>query len=595
MKLPSLLALLLLPLAALSDDALVEVFATGVGSTQDEAMKAANRAAVVKVVGTIVDFSRVVSNDEIEDRILDYSAGVIAASEIVEGPTATPDGLFSVKVRATVRKTDLRNRLAADRLVSSDLDGRSLWAAAVSEEERLRNAESMIRNVLGKRTACLIAREVAGRNGVSPLDRDPKTGETFATIRIRLDEARYRALVSVIRERLGPIAEDRVSYKGSGDDRNHYFKPPTYKGRLLDTKNVLVVIDDLRSRRATALRFGKNEFDVVEEQCGKCVALRVSLLDAEGTVLASQTERILTSDQNLCVLARSEDWGRRNGYPCAVAPLCGGHFDYDGQMVDAFGHDPWKDRVRIVSMGYFSIDELKRIAKIRVELGYLVGDGGSLSFEPAPVQSEAIEPEADHPSTRSAPKPRAAAMPAALRPLHSALQALRAAEPRTDAINRVASLWSALPDPYRESLLDDVVALSCAGYLAVGAGETFSKARARLRDPARFAEETTECCAACSGSGKVSVRCTICNGSSRCTRCRGAGVLRAPRLSGMGAPAARKCPGCGGSGRCSSCHDGRRETGHADCNGTGRIVSHEKCLEAFSRHVEEALLLCETL
>ena len=59
------LAALLLPLAAFAadDNSLVEVFATGVGTTQEAAMKAADRAAVEQVVGRMVDATTLVEND----------------------------------------------------------------------------------------------------------------------------------------------------------------------------------------------------------------------------------------------------------------------------------------------------------------------------------------------------------------------------------------------------------------------------------------------------------------------------------------------------------------------------------------------------
>ncbi len=110
-----LLAAVLLPLAAFAadDDSLVEVFAVGVGTTQEAAMKAANKAAVEQVVGTIIDATTRAENDElVEDRILTYSAALVADSKIVGTPKSA-DGLITVKVRATVKKTALREKLAA--------------------------------------------------------------------------------------------------------------------------------------------------------------------------------------------------------------------------------------------------------------------------------------------------------------------------------------------------------------------------------------------------------------------------------------------------------------------------------------------------
>ena len=63
---------------------LVDVIAVGVGMTQDEAHKAANKAAVAQVVGTMVDATTLVENDElVENKILTYSPGLIAESKIM--------------------------------------------------------------------------------------------------------------------------------------------------------------------------------------------------------------------------------------------------------------------------------------------------------------------------------------------------------------------------------------------------------------------------------------------------------------------------------------------------------------------------------
>ena len=600
------LTALLLPLAAFAadDDSLVEVFATGVGTTQDAAMKAANKAAVEQVVGTMVDATTLVENDElVEDRILTYSAGLISDSKIVGEPKRSADGLITVKVKAIVRKTSLREKLVAAKLVSSEVDGTSLWAAAVSEEDRLRDAEAMIRSVLGNRTACLVVKDVPGKGGVSPIDRDPKTRETFVNVRVQLDPLRYRQFVKEVAAKLGPMAEDKTSYQGGGDSRDHYFKPPSFKGRLLDTKNVLVVVDDMRSRQATAFRFGKNEFSAIEEECGKSPVVRVVVVDAAGDTVAVGTQPVLARSQNLCVLARTDD---RHGYPCAAAPFCGGHFDYDGQMIDAFGHDYWTDRVFRIPLGEFTSDELKQFAKLNVEMGYLVNG----QFEPAPVQSEPMEPPppARRPSGASSvsdssgvsspvqPKPKRppVKIPADLKPIHAALSEMRNKLPNKGDIEKIASLWKSLKPESKGSIRNEIASLVCAGYLAIGDTESFQKARGGIPDMNRFGAETLEDCSACGGGGSVSERCTACGGSTRCTRCRGAGTIRAPRMQGMmGSSASMSCSACGGSGRCRECTNGRRSVRCPNCNGSGRLVSKKKSAEAYRTFLLDAIQACE--
>ena len=165
---------------------LVEVIAVGVGMTQDEAHKAADVAAVRQVVGTMSDAMTLVENDElVEKKILTYSSGLIAESKIIGTPKKSANGLITLKVKATVKKTALRAKLVAAKLVSVAIDGESLWAQAVSAQDNLANAEAMIKDVLAKHTACVVAEPIPGRTGRSPLDYDAKTGEVFANVRVR--------------------------------------------------------------------------------------------------------------------------------------------------------------------------------------------------------------------------------------------------------------------------------------------------------------------------------------------------------------------------------------------------------------------------
>ena len=85
-------------LFAQDTEQLVDVVATGYGSTVREATKAAFRAAVEQVVGTMVDATTLVENDKlIEDEILSYSAGMIATAKtvasLVKGETRDYDNV----------------------------------------------------------------------------------------------------------------------------------------------------------------------------------------------------------------------------------------------------------------------------------------------------------------------------------------------------------------------------------------------------------------------------------------------------------------------------------------------------------------------
>jgi len=62
---------------AKGQEQLVDVVATGYGTTVREATSAALRSAVEQVVGTMIDATTIVENDKIiEDEILSHSAGM---------------------------------------------------------------------------------------------------------------------------------------------------------------------------------------------------------------------------------------------------------------------------------------------------------------------------------------------------------------------------------------------------------------------------------------------------------------------------------------------------------------------------------------
>lgn len=377
------LATLCLAFTVVADESeLVEILATGVGVTQDEAMKAANRAAIERVVSTMMDAKTVIENDEvIENKILRYSAGLIADSKIVGTPKASAGGLITVKVLATVKKTSVKEKLVAAKLVSVELDGESLWAQAVSAQDNLADAEAMIKDVLAKHTACIVAEAVPGKTGKSPIDYDPKTGEVFANVRVRADSNRYQEFVKELLEKLVPMAERKLTYqaKSSVDERfnirnpfPYYFAPPSFSGRLLNTKNVFVIVENMRSLQTTTLVFDKNKFAVIESQCKPRVALQLSLIGRNRDVLSTKVYLLTNGEQNLSILARTDE---SIGYPCGCLPFCCGKFDYDGQLFDAFGYDPWADRVLKISLGIFTPNELKSAAKLDIKVGHMNEDG----------------------------------------------------------------------------------------------------------------------------------------------------------------------------------------------------------------------------
>ena len=387
--LPAIFATLFLPLVALAadDDSLVEVFAVGSGLTQEAAMKAANKAAVEQVVGTMVDASTLVENDElVEDKILTYSAGLIADSKIVGTPKSA-DGLITVKVKATVKKTALREKLVAEKLVSVELDGDSLWAQMVSAQDNLADAEAMIADVLAKHLACVVAEPVPGKTGKIPLDLDPKTGEVFANVRVRVDQAKYAQFAKEVVDKLGPMAtkKQRIASKGwhktnwkyAGDGWIDFKIPGLSESRDEKDRNYLLVMESLRSGTATVLWFDDDKMEAVRNGLDTGpVAVAVVLLDRSGIPAAERFADISGEVPGYGPRPSVFFRANRSG---AIVPFFGGeglNF-YGGARHTNFGREdcqPKTNQTFRISLGTFTADELKTAGELDVKLGH-VKDG----------------------------------------------------------------------------------------------------------------------------------------------------------------------------------------------------------------------------
>ena len=381
-----LFAALLLPLAAFAadDDSLVEVFATGVGTTQDAAHKAADRAAVEQVVGTMVDAATLVENDElVEDKILTYSAALIADSTIVGTPKAA-DGLITVKVKAPVKKTALREKLVAEKLVSVELDGESLWAQMVSAQDNLADAEAMIKDVLAKHLACVVAEPVPGKTGKSPLDLDPKTGEVFANVRVRIDQAKYAQFAKEVVDKLGPMATrkrkiaskgwHKTDWKYAGDGWIDFKIPGLSESRDEKDRNYLLVMESLRSGTATVLWFDDNKMEAVRNGLDTGpIAVAVVLLDRSGIPAAEHFADISGEVSGYGPRPSVFFRANRSG---AIIPFFGGeglNF-YGGARHTNFGREdcqPKTDETFRISLGTFTADELKNAGNLKIRVGHM--------------------------------------------------------------------------------------------------------------------------------------------------------------------------------------------------------------------------------
>jgi len=126
------------------------VEAKGVGITPDAALKDAFSSAVQTAVGVVVDAETLVKNDEvIRDQVLTYSDAIIEKYDEVRSGSR-PDGLHEVTIKAVVRRKQLVERLKVAGVTSKPVDGKSVYAEVVSEEQSIQDAVSLMQAKIGQ-------------------------------------------------------------------------------------------------------------------------------------------------------------------------------------------------------------------------------------------------------------------------------------------------------------------------------------------------------------------------------------------------------------------------------------------------------------
>ena len=277
------LAVLLLPLAAFAAETQT-VVASGYGTTADDAKKAAIRAAVEQVVGSMVDAETLVENDElVRDEILSYSAGLVESAEFVGEPRKTPAGLVEVRIRAVVKKTKIEAKLPKSEKVVREVSGQSLFAKRVSGKQNLEDAEAVMKKVFDpeKVRACVKADLVPLNDEGAVLDVDPATGEVFADVKVWVDMDAYGKWTKEIVEKIGPMAEKREEISDRQGDSYFWRVAPGHYGSDIYQMAVL-----------TSLRSGTIAVFTFSEEMGKRLikrlddipfnVLRTSLVDKTG-------------------------------------------------------------------------------------------------------------------------------------------------------------------------------------------------------------------------------------------------------------------------------------------------------------------------
>ena len=358
--------------SAQSKEQIVDVVATGHGSTVREATKAALRSAVEAVVGTMVDATTLVQNDElIENEVLSYSAGMIASAKTIGEPKKSADGVYTVKVKASVKKGRIEEKLRAASVVNVTLDGADLFARMTAAKDNLSDAEAMIKSVFAKHIGCVIAETVPGKNGKSPIDIDPKTGEVFVNIRVRVDQTKYTQFANEVVQTISSMATNRIKFSSERNVFGDHYKPDgRFALSVVNNEDCqLFVMTSFKTGSGVAFRLDQNKLNVVASCLDTgSLAVEAVLYDSQGTEIANDhlalcKKRNEGDKEYLSIFAV-----KRGGRLCFVMPFystgwfdSGNGWESEGERMGTYQ----------IPLGTFSPEELKSVGKLEIKVGHM--------------------------------------------------------------------------------------------------------------------------------------------------------------------------------------------------------------------------------
>ena len=95
-------------------DDTIQVTASGIGHTSDEALKDAYKNAVRRAVGVYVLTETVMNNEDINEKVYANSDGVVSSHEVLE-TKSLPNNLIEITIKATVQKNNIGQLLGKNK------------------------------------------------------------------------------------------------------------------------------------------------------------------------------------------------------------------------------------------------------------------------------------------------------------------------------------------------------------------------------------------------------------------------------------------------------------------------------------------------
>lgn len=224
----------------------VVVVVEGEGETIDEAKESALREAVESVVGSLLKSVTTSENGEIvKDKIQSCSSAYVEKSTMVGDAVKDEDsGLFTVKVKASVRKSQLAGDIEK---YAYEIKGSELSDKIEQVKNNQKKFEEFFREEFGNAIeACVVADPLA-EEGCLPFTVNEE-GEVSMKIRVGVDMENYGIFARSIVEKLKPFAKSVERIDGAKDSTYNW----DVKG-----KNTLLVVDNYKTLAATVLTFSE--------------------------------------------------------------------------------------------------------------------------------------------------------------------------------------------------------------------------------------------------------------------------------------------------------------------------------------------------
>lgn len=280
------------------------IIVEGVGKTADEAIKDAFRNAIRQAVGAIVDAETIVENDQIiEDKILTYSDAIIRRYEEIQGSKRIQDGLHRIRIKAFVEKSTLEKRLRDAKVVMQEVDGKGLFAEAVTGFEKDQDAAALLRRQFEAFPLAYMQGRTVGKPEV--IKKDESGAVVDLTVEITVDMDNYKKFISQLTKSLQAISAKPFKYSAEMELHKGFNLMMTSTGKPLSDYATLVrsianTGDERRQVRPLFLasNVGKNFdcyslpenlFQVVHEVANREFDVKLSLLDNVENVISEDT------------------------------------------------------------------------------------------------------------------------------------------------------------------------------------------------------------------------------------------------------------------------------------------------------------------